>query len=156
MIAIIMKKAKVHLPVRVHEVVKRIVEIETVARKLSSPADFVEIAIYLAATSTEARKLMLETIQQNGGTSAILSSLGLELPAISSDQPASSTGNLVEKKIPLGFDRLQREIDAKTSKKAAYASPVSRMRRRFRNFSSLDAVIKMARPNHVPAGLQRP
>ena len=81
----LVKKAKEHLTVRVPVVVKRLIEIETgVQRTLLgvefSTADFVEMAIYRAATSPESRRVLLAEIQQNAGVSAMLGALGVRMP----------------------------------------------------------------------------
>jgi len=96
----LVKKAKEHLTVRVPSVVKRLIEIETgVQRALLgvefSSADFVEMAIYRAATSPESRALLLAEIQQNAGVLAMLGALGVKIPIASAEnlnnQPNSNS-----------------------------------------------------------------
>ena len=79
MIAMMIKKAKEQVSARVPHVVKAIIRAEMAARNLDTEAAFLEMAVYLCATSKESRELMMESIRHDTGTTAILSALGVDL-----------------------------------------------------------------------------
>jgi len=76
-----LKMKTVQLSARVAPLVKNIIRAEVLARKMKSEAEFIEFAVCHAAECAESIRLMTEEVRGDPRTAAVLSALGISLPA---------------------------------------------------------------------------